>query len=56
MRLGEIITGVLGHDLERCTLFGRQGYTGPRPPQGRFRLGAPEQFVCNVHRCSHTGI
>lgn len=32
MRLGEIVADVLGRDLATCAVYGRQGHTGPRPP------------------------
>lgn len=30
LRMGEIVAGVLGRDLEQCAVYGRQGLTGPR--------------------------
>ncbi len=30
LRMGEIVAGVLGRDLERCAVYGRHGHTGPR--------------------------
>jgi 4-hydroxy-tetrahydrodipicolinate reductase len=30
LRMGEVIAGALGRDLERCAVYGREGRTGPR--------------------------
>jgi 4-hydroxy-tetrahydrodipicolinate reductase len=32
LRMGEVIAGALGRDLEQCAIFGRKGVTGERDP------------------------
>ena len=33
LRMGEVVAGTLGRDLEEVAVYGRQGHTGPRDPQ-----------------------
>lgn len=32
LRMGEIVAGTLGRDLQRCAVYGREGHTGERNP------------------------
>jgi 4-hydroxy-tetrahydrodipicolinate reductase len=32
LRMGEVVAGALGRDLEQCAIFGRKGVTGERDP------------------------
>ena len=33
LRMGEVVAGVLGRDLERVAIYGREGHTGERRPE-----------------------